>query len=171
MSTRIIYEGKIVRLTLEESELPNGKRYAQEIVRHPGGACSVPIFEDGSVLLLWQHRVAAGGFIWEIPAGKLDIPGEDPKACAARELTEEAGYEAASLEPVASFYTSPGFCDEVLHVYKATGLAPSATNREEHEVMSVHRFSPDEVSGMIARGEIRDAKTLVGLLACGYGRG
>jgi ADP-ribose pyrophosphatase len=171
MSTRIVFDGRIVRLVLEESTLPNGKPYVQEIVRHPGGACAVPIFDDGSVLMLWQHRVAAGGSIWEVPAGKLDKPGEDPEGCAARELSEEAGFRAEKLTKIAEFFTSPGFCDEVLHVFKATGLVPVETNREEHEVMSVHRFTREEVAGMIARGEIRDAKTLVGLFACGYGCG
>ena len=169
MSTRIIYEGKIVTLTLEEAKLPNGLVHTQEIVRHPGGACVVPVFENGDVLLLRQYRVAAGGYIWEIPAGKLDVAGENPEGCAERELIEEAGYKAAKLQKIAEFFTSPGFCNETLHVYKATGLMRASTSFEKHEVIEIHRLSTADVSKMMREGEIRDAKTLIGLYACGFG--
>lgn len=167
--TKTIYEGRIITLALEEATLPDGRRQTVEVAHHPGGACAVPVHDDGTVLLLRQFRAAVGEFLWEIPAGKLDVAGEDPCGCAARELVEEAGVRADRLEEVACFYTTPGFCDEVLTVFRATGLTPAEAAPEEHEIIEVHRFAPDAIAAMIRRGEIRDAKTLIGLFACGFG--
>jgi len=163
-----IYNGKIVKLAKEECILPDGRSYMQEIIHHPGGACAVPIFENGDVVLLKQYRYAAGGFIWEIPAGKLDIEGEDPKNCAARELIEEAGLKSGKLEKIISINTTPGFCDEILHIYKATSLSETSQNTEEHEILEVHKLTKSEVCAMIKKREITDAKTLIGLMLCGY---
>lgn len=164
---KTIFEGKIVTLNLEQAKLPNGVVHEHEVIHHPGGSSIVPLFENGDVLLLYQYRHPAGKYLWEIPAGKLDIKGEDPKECAARELVEEAGFEAGKIEKVLEFYTSPGFCDEVLHIYKATELREVATNREHHEVIEVKRLAPADVRALYKKGELKDSKTLIGLFACG----
>ena len=120
-NTRNIYSGKIITLNIDTVTLPNGVTIDLEMVRHPGAAAVVPLKEDGTVVLIKQFRHAAGGFIYEIPAGKLH-PGEDPKDCAARELEEEIGYQAGKLELLSSIFTAPGFTDEVIHVYLAEDL-------------------------------------------------
>ena len=169
---RDIYRGRVVHLTSEEVTLPNGHRMALEIVRHPGAAAVAALDDDGAVTLLHQYRHAAGGYLWEVPAGKLD-DGELPEACAARELREEAGLEARRLESVGSIVTSPGFCDEVIHLFVATGLAgvPQALANDE-VIESVRTLPLSEAMAMIAAGEIRDAKTIAALVQAElrYGR-
>ena len=121
LSTKRIYSGKVLKLDLDTVALPNGRTTELEILRHPGASAVVPLKEDGRVVLIRQLRHAAGGFIYEIPAGKLD-PQEDPKDCAARELEEEVGYRAGSLELLTSIWTAPGFTDEVIHIFQGTNL-------------------------------------------------
>lgn len=161
-SRREIHAGRVGRFGLEEVELPNGAVVTLEILRHPGAAAVVPVHPDGSVTLIRQHRHAAGGLIWEIPAGKLE-PGEAPEVCAARELAEEAGL-TGTLTPLLPLWTTPAFTDEVIHLYVARDLDPVPLALEADEVIEPVRFTAAEVRGMIARGEIRDGKTLVGLL-------
>ncbi|OQA62264.1 MAG: ADP-ribose pyrophosphatase [bacterium ADurb.Bin270] len=168
MKKETIYSGKTVTLAREETILPSGVRYTQEIIHHPGGACVLPIFDNGDVLLLRQYRYAAGGYIWEAPAGKLDVAGEDPAQCASRELIEEAGYRASNIEHLITILTAPGFCDERLHLFKGSGLTPEKQDVEENEVIEVHRFARAEISKMLASKEILDAKTLITLKLCGY---
>jgi len=160
---RDIYRGQVVHLTVEDVELPNGHRVELEIVRHPGAAAVVALDDTGAVTLLRQYRHAAGGFLWEVPAGKLDA-GEDPAACAARELREEAGLEASRLEGAGAIVTCPGFCDEVIHLFVATGLrrVPQALGLDE-VIDSVRQFPLEDALAMIRAGEIRDAKTIAGL--------
>src|SRR4029453_18833610 len=117
-----IFTGKGLPLKTDTVTLPNGVTIDLEIVRHPGAAAVVPLKDSGTVVLIKQFRHAAGGFIYEIPAGKLH-PGEDPKHCAARELEEEIGYRVGKLDLLSSIFTAPGFTDEVIHIYKATGLS------------------------------------------------
>src|SRR6185295_4519284 len=119
--TKNIYTGIIVNLNVDTVTLPNGLTVDLEVVRHPGASAVVPLKDDGTVILIRQFRHAAGGFIYEIPAGKLH-PGEDPRVCAARELEEEIGYRAGQLDLLSSIFTAPGFTDEVIHIYKATRL-------------------------------------------------
>jgi ADP-ribose pyrophosphatase len=133
-----------------------------EVVRHPGAAAVVPLKDDGTVVLIRQFRHAAGGFIYEIPAGKLH-PGEDPLACAARELEEEIGYKAGKLELLSSIFTAPGFTDEVIHIYKATGLTIGRQQLDRDEVLEVIEMPLLEAMRMIETGAIRDAKSIVGL--------
>jgi len=162
----ILYRGRVVDLVVDEIQYPSGKTGLREIVRHPGGSVVVPLFEDGTVLLVQQLRYPLGEEILELPAGKL-APGEDPREAAGRELEEETGYRAAHLAKLSSIYTSPGFCDEELHIYLATGLARSAggPRREEGEAsMTMQSVTLSEALAMIGRGEIRDGKTIVGLL-------
>ena len=160
---RDIYRGRIVHLTAEDVRLPNGHRMELEIVRHPGAAAVVALERDGSVTLLRQYRHAVGDYLWEVPAGTLDAV-ETPEACAARELREEAGMTAERLEPVGSIVTCPGFCDEVIHLFVATGLRRVPHARGADEVIESVRTLPlAEAVAMIARGEIRDAKTIAAL--------
>jgi ADP-ribose pyrophosphatase len=157
-----IYSGNIVTLNLETVTLPNGVTIDLEIVRHPGAAAVVPLKEHDRVVLIKQFRHAAGGFIYEIPAGKLH-PGEDPKNCATRELEEEIGYQAGKLELLSSIFTAPGFTDEVIHIYKATELSKGRQNLDRDEVLEIVEMSLQEAIEMMRVGKIRDAKTMVGL--------
>lgn len=167
--TRNIYTGKVVTLNVDTVPLPNGVTVDLEIVRHPGASAVVPLKEDGTVVLIRQFRHAAGGFIYEIPAGKLS-PGEEPLACADRELEEEIGYRAGSFELLSTIFTAPGFTDEVIHIYKATGLMKGRQQLDRDEVLEVVEMPLCEAVMMIRTGTIRDAKTIVGLQAVYIGR-
>jgi ADP-ribose diphosphatase len=157
-----IYKGRIVDLRLERVTLPNGTTIRLEMVRHPGAAAIVAVNEQQEVALLRQYRHAAGGFIWEIPAGKLDH-GESPEVCAARELREEAGLTAGSLTLLGAIYTAPGFCDEKIHLFLARGLSPGEQQLEKDEVLSVEQVPLRRALAMIRSGEIQDAKSIAGL--------
>jgi ADP-ribose pyrophosphatase len=154
----------VVTLNVETVTLPNGAVVELEIIRHPGAVAVVPLKDDGAVLLIRQYRHATGGFIFELPAGKLD-PGEEPRQCAARELEEEIGQRASSVTPLLTFYTTPGFTDEVIHLFLATGLTPGTQDLDHDEVLEVVEMSLDEAIQRIAEGTIRDGKTIVGLQA------
>ena len=169
MTSKNIYNGKVITLNIDTVTLPNGLTVDLEMVRHPGAAAIVPLIDD-TVVLIRQFRHAAGGFIYEIPAGKLH-PGEDPKACAARELEEEIGYRAGGLELISSIFTAPGFTDEVIHIYKATGLTKGRQQLDRDEVLEVVEMPLAEAMTMIRAGTIRDAKTMVGLQSVFIGRG
>lgn len=161
---RNIYTGKVITLNVDTVQLPNGVTIDLETIRHPGAAAAVPLKDDGTVVLIRQFRHAAGGFIYEIPAGKL-APGEDPLHCASRELEEEVGYRASSFELLSSIFTAPGFADEVIHVYKATGLTKGHQHLDRDEVLEIVEMSLDQAIAHIDDGTIRDAKTIVGLQA------
>jgi ADP-ribose pyrophosphatase len=160
--THQIYKGRIVDLRLEEIRLPNQVTTTIEMIRHPGAAAVVPLHDDGEVTLLHQFRHAAGGFIWEIPAGTLNS-GEEPRRCAARELQEEAGLTARELIALGSVFTAPGFCDERIHLFLARGLTPTAQALDHDEVLSLRRLPLAQALAMIHSGEIADAKSIAGL--------
>jgi len=160
--TKNIYTGKVVTLNLETVTLPNGATVELEVVRHPGAAAIVPMKDDRTVVLIRQYRLAAGGFIYEIPAGKLQ-PGEDPRHCAERELEEEIGYRAGAIERLETFFTAPGFTDEVMHLFLATGLTKTAQKLDHDEVLEVIEMPLEKAVTHIRDGTIRDAKTIVGL--------
>ena len=159
-----IYKGKVVILNVETVTLPNGATVDLEVIRHPGAAAIVPMKDDGTVILIRQFRHAAGGFIYEIPAGKLH-PGEDPRDCAARELEEEIGYRASSFELLTSIFTAPGFADEVIHIYKGTHLTKGRQKLDHDEVLHVVELPIEKAIAQIQDGTIRDGKTIVGLQA------
>lgn len=159
---REVYAGRIVKLGLEEATLPSGRTLTLEIIRHPGAAAIVPLHEDGTVTLIWQHRHAAGGMIWEVPAGVLEAD-EAPATCAARELAEEAQLQADALLPLGAIHTTPGFTDERIHLFLATGLRPSAGAPEADEYIRVHRMPLTEALGLIRSGALTDAKTICAL--------
>ena len=160
--TRRIFKGRVVTLDIDTVTLPNGATIELEMIHHPGAAAVVPMKEDGTVILIRQYRHAAGGYIYEIPAGKLH-PGEDPKLCAARELQEEIGYRADSLELLTSVLTTPGFTDEVIHIYKGTGLTKGKQDLDHDEVIEIVELPLEKALAQIIDGTIRDGKTIVGL--------
>jgi ADP-ribose pyrophosphatase len=158
----LIRKGRVFDFYSETVTLPNDVTLEIEIIRHPGAAAIVPVWEDGSILMLNQYRHAVGGYIWEIPAGTLD-PEEDELACAARELTEETGYEGRRLEKLGVITPLPAYSDERIHLFMATGLAKAEQNLDDDELLSVHRIPLSRAMQMIVDGTIQDAKTIVAL--------
>jgi ADP-ribose pyrophosphatase len=163
LATRRIYAGKVLSLDVDEVEEPGGVRATREVVRHLGSVAVLAIQDDGAAVLVRQYRYAVDDALWELPAGRLD-PGESPEAAAQRELQEEIGHRAGTLRKIAFFYTTPGFCDESMHVFRATDLAPSLAPGDDDERIEVRAFPLAELEAMIGRGEIREGKTLVALL-------
>jgi ADP-ribose pyrophosphatase len=168
LDTRRVHTGRVLNLDLDRVRFPDGSEGTLEMVRHPGAAAVVPFLDpptgaDPRVLLIRQFRHAAGGWMWEIPAGTRD-GNEPPSSCAARELREEAGCVAGRLDELAAIYTTPGFTDEVIHLFLATGLVRVTHQHEDDEFLEVHEIRWSEVGRMIRRGEIRDAKSLTALL-------
>jgi ADP-ribose pyrophosphatase len=164
MAARVIYEGRIVKLFVESVPLPNGRVVDLEIMRHQGAAATAAVDDAERVVLIHQYRYAAGGYIWELPAGVLQDADEPPRECAARELREEVGLEARDWRPLGTIFTTPGFCDERIHLFLARGLGRTATARDHDEVIDEVREVPiDDALAMIRRGEIVDSKTIVGL--------
>jgi ADP-ribose pyrophosphatase len=162
LASEEVYRGRVVGLDVDTVR-ERGRTYTREVVRHPGGAAVVAVFDDGSVALVRQYRHPPARFVLELPAGRLDA-GELPDVCAARELTEEVGVSALRLEPLSEFYTTPGFCSEKLWVFLATGLKEAAQNLEDDEIVEVVRLPLTRALSMIESGEIDDAKTIIGLL-------
>jgi len=161
-AVRPIYKGRIVDLRLEEVTLPNHVTVTLEVVRHPGAAAVVAVDDESHVVLIHQFRHAADGFIWEIPAGKLD-PGEEPMRCAARELEEEVGLRAEKLVHLGTIFTAPGFCDERIHLFLARHLTACEQRLDEDEILSISRVPLGRALDMIRSGEIQDAKSIAGL--------
>jgi ADP-ribose pyrophosphatase len=159
---KTIYKGRVVTLNLETVTLPNGLSVELEVVRHPGAAAIVPLKDEETVILIRQYRLAAGGYIFEIPAGKLH-PEEDPAHCATRELEEEIGYRAGRLNKIATFFTAPGFTDEVMHLYVARDLTRGVQALDGDEVLEVVEMPLEKAMAHIQDGTIRDAKTIIGL--------
>ncbi len=157
-----VFAGRLVNLAVESVTLPNGVVAELEIVHHPGGAAVVALDDRNRVCLLWQYRYASGGWLWELPAGKLD-PGETPESTALRELEEEAGIRAGRLERLGSMIPTPGYCNEVVHLFLARDLVQGPAAPEEHELFEVHWLPFEEALGQVYDGTIRDAKTMLGL--------
>lgn len=166
LDEQVVHEGRVVSFRNGTFEAPDGQVVERDIVRHPGAVSAVPVDADGQVVLVRQYRAPLDTELLELPAGKLDAPDEDLEACVRRELVEEVGLEAGSLERLVSIHHSPGFCDEVGHIFLARDLRPVADARQgvEEEWMVVERHPLADVPRMIAAGEITDAKTIVGLL-------
>lgn len=146
-------------ITLVEREV-DGRTF--RVVEHPGASCAVPVTPEGKIVLIRQFRPAIGEWIWEIPAGTLE-PGESPDECMAREVVEEIGWEAESLESLGSILTSPGFSNQRLHMFVARLSRYVGTSHEDTEKINVHEMDWDDVRRMMERQEIRDAKSLVAL--------
>ena len=174
IESRRIYSGRVLQLDVDTVRFPNGSVGELEIIRHPGASAVVPILDspdetDPRLLLIRQYRYAADGFLYEIPAGRLD-DGEDPLECALRELREETGFTAGVVEPLGGFFTTPGFIDEFIHAYVASALIPGESRLERDEFISVETHRLSSTMEMIARGEIVDGKTIVALFLADHQR-
>jgi ADP-ribose pyrophosphatase len=159
-----IYAGRVVTLRLRHVLLPDGSRALREIVEHVAGAAVVAVEADGQVLLVRQPRPAVGRHLLELPAGLVD-PGEQPIDTARRELAEETGFAAQHVEPLVQFYSSPGFCTELLHIFVATTLQECSVDPDEGEQIELVRMPLAHAIDQVMHGEISDAKTVAGLLA------
>lgn len=162
LASEQVFDGKVVKLFLDDVRLPDGRTARWERVSHPGAVGMVPLTAEGEVLMVRQYRHAVRGVLLEIPAGKLDRD-EPPEDCARRELAEEVGMRAGELTKLAEFYNSPGFSDEYFHLYLARDLTPEHGEAEPDEFLEVERFRLDELLAMVASGELVDAKSILGV--------
>lgn len=163
LASQTIYQGKIVTLRIDEVGLPNGKRSTREIVEHPGAVAVVPLLDSGEVVMVKQFRKPVERLLYEIPAGKLE-KGENPLLCAQRELLEETGLEAKKWIKLCQFYTTPGFSNEIMHLFLARELVVGPSNLEDDEFLEVERIPLEKLANMLKEGKIQDAKTIIGLL-------
>lgn len=164
MNERTVYAGRVATLKLVDIVGSDRALHVREVVEHAPGAAIVAVDTDATVLLVRQHRPAVGAHVLELPAGIVE-PGEEPIDCARRELQEETGFSADRVEPLAVFYSSPGFCTEVLHVFAAHGLRQAEAHPDEVEPIDVVRMPLESAIEQVLSGEVSDAKTITGLLA------
>jgi ADP-ribose pyrophosphatase len=160
---REICRARIIRVVAKDLVLPNGRRTTFTIVEHPGAVAIVPVHADGDVVLLKQFRPSIGEELYEIPAGTME-KGEAPLATAKREIIEETGFKAKQWSKVGEFYSAPGFCTELMHLYIARGLSPAQADGDDDEILKPVRMSLDAALKLIRTRKIRDAKTIAGLL-------
>jgi ADP-ribose pyrophosphatase len=176
MGSRRVYTGRVLNLDIDTVRFPDDSTGELEIIRHPGASAILPFLsdpagEDPQILLIKQYRYAAEDFLYEVPAGRLD-PNEAPADCARRELLEETGCTAAHIDPLYTFYTTPGFIDERIHGFMATGLTRGQSSREADEFMTLETMTLSHALELVKRGEIRDGKTAVLILyAAGFRAG
>jgi ADP-ribose pyrophosphatase len=163
VSHRRVYDGKILSLEVDEIQEEGGAKGLREVVRHRGSVAALPVDDDGRVALVRQYRHPVGQALWEAPAGLLE-KGESPEEAIRREIEEEVGRRAGEIERLAVFYPTPGFCDEVLHLFRATRLVETPLRPDDDEILEVKWFALDEAREMLRAGEVRDAKTLIALL-------
>jgi len=162
---RRLYHGRILRLEVDRVRMPDGVETMREVVRHPGAAVVVPVLSDGRVVLVRQFRYPVGKVFLEVPAGKLAWGGEDPLACARRELEEETGYRAGEWRLLTAFFSAPGFTDERMHCFLATELELSGRPKpDEDECLQVETLPLVEAVRRVHSGEVEDGKTIIGLL-------
>lgn len=158
-----IFKGSIVRLRVDEAELPNGTHAAREVVEHPGGVCVAALTAQNELLFVEQFRYPYMELVLELPAGKLEF-GEDPFEAGKRELQEETGAAATEYQDLGKFYPTPGYCGEIIHMYLAKNLTFTAQSLDADEFLEVRRIPLEEAFEMVMRNEIRDGKTQVGIL-------
>ena len=164
IDSKRIFQGKMIHLRVDKVQLPDGKIATREIIEHPGAVAVVPITEDNRIIMVRQYRKPAEDFLLEIPAGKLD-ENEKPEFCAHRELKEETGFVSGKLEHLCSFFTTPGFSNEILHLYIAEELVEGIAKPDEDEYLSVESYPIEELLDMIFRSQIVDSKTIIGIFA------
>jgi ADP-ribose pyrophosphatase len=163
ISTERVFEGKMIRLRVDTVALPNGSTTTREVIEHPGAVAVIALTEQGELLMVRQYRHATGEILLEIPAGKRD-PGEDPLSCARRELEEETGCRARQWKTLFSYFSTPGFSDELLYIIMATGLEQGVAHADDEEFIEVVTVPVAEALRMVYQGEIRDAKSIIGIL-------
>lgn len=163
ISEEIVYHGRILDLAREKHLMPDNRERDFEIIQHPGGAAALPVLDDDSVLLIRQFRPAAQEYVFEIPAGRVEI-GEDPAGCIGRELVEEVGYRPGQLESLGYVYSSVGFCNEKIHLFVARDLEPAELSLEPDEFIEPMSLTLDEALDMVTTGTICDAKTQIALM-------
>ncbi len=159
-----IYDGKIIRVERDVVLLPNEKEAVREVVRHPGGVCVCAVDEDLNLFFVRQYRYPFAAELLELPAGKMDVEGEDPYDAALRELKEETGIVAADMMPLGEIYPSVGFCDETIHMYLAVNIEQSEQSLDEDEFIHVEKIPLGKAVEMCLRGELKDAKTVACVL-------
>lgn len=169
LASRMVHDGRIVKLSVDTVRFPDGSSGELEMIRHPGAAAILPVLgsvdeEDPEVLLLRQYRYAAGGYIWEVPAGLPLGPDEPWEACAARELEEETGRRGSRFVALTRILTTPGFTDEAIRLFVADGLEEGVSNLDDDEFVEVERFRFSEVVEMVRRGDIVDGKSVATIL-------
>ncbi len=164
VSSRLIFDGKVVHLYKDTVRLPDGAESVREYVKHIGAVCILPLTDDGEVILERQYRYAVRQILTEIPAGKLDAPGEDPLEAAKRELREETGATAREMIPLGDYYGSPAILGERIRMFLARGLTFGETEFDEDEFLEVFRLPLDEAEAAVLRGEIPDGKTQAAIL-------
>ncbi len=163
ISTKQIYQGNIISVECQTVELPDGREAPRDIVRHPGASVVIPLSDDGQLYMVKQYRKPIDSISLEIPAGKLDH-GEDPMVCAERELKEETGLKAEHIRHLLSIHSTPGFSNEILHMYLATGLSEGEACADEDEFITSEKIPVDLLVNMVMKGEITDAKSIIGIL-------
>lgn len=163
-----VFDGKVVKLRLDTVELPNKKYTKREIVEHNGGVAILAVTKSDEIILVKQFRKAAEDFLLELPAGKIEN-NEKPIECAKREFKEETGFEADKFEKIYEFYTSPGFCNEKIYLYKASGLVQTGDNPDEDEFIDLLFINIHQAKEMINTGQISDSKTIIGILSYLHG--
>lgn len=163
IDSKVVFEGRMLTMKVDTVKLPNGKQAAREVVVHPGAVAVTAVNDKDEILLIKQFRYPVGRVLWEIPAGKLE-KGEDPLICAKRELAEETGYGADGWQHLSTFFTTPGFTDEIMYVYLATGLYEDKKAADDDEFIELHYVPFSQALKMIFAGEIKDAKTIAGIL-------
>lgn len=168
VSEKRVFHGALIDVEHWQVRLPDGRESLREVVRHVGAAAVVPVDAQGRVALVRQHRVALDVLTLEVPAGKLDSPSEDPFLCAQRELAEETGLLAEDWHFLTCIYTTPGFCTERIALYLAQGLSQGDTHLDDDEFLRVEWMSLDLAQEKVMAGEIRDGKTIIGLLMAGH---
>lgn len=164
LSSEDIYDGTLLHVKCDKVLLPNGREAAREWIKHPGAAAVIPVLPDGRIILVRQYRYPVGQVTLEVPAGKLDVAGEDPLECAKRELSEETGYTAERFHKLTSIATTVGFSDEVIHLYAAEGLHDGKQHTDEDEFINVVKVPLDEAVSMTEDGRIIDAKSIISIL-------
>lgn len=169
VSKKTVWRGRAVNFDVDTVRLPNGKLATREYMSHPGAVGVVPFLDRDTVVMVRQYRHPVGEVTLELPAGKLDAR-ESVLSCIKRELAEETGYTARKFTPLIRYWPTPAFADEVLHLYVATGLKEGRMNADEDEFLEVVRLPFKRAVEMVRRGEIRDSKTVVGLLSCAVSR-
>lgn len=166
LKSKEVFTGNLLTVYCDQVELPNGKEASREFIRHPGAIAVVPVTNDGKIVLVRQYRYPVGKNMLEVPAGKLD-KGEQPDQCVLRELEEETGYVAKNIRKLSSIYTTPGFTDEVIHLYIAEELTLAKQCPDEDEFLDVEVYTKEEIRAMIEDGTINDAKSMLALLLAG----